>query len=74
MYIPSVPAIPRNAAYIQRQKEHFLKGAPPPDFPQNNGEVGCNGVGTEKDFMSDEGRKAMGLGSPGVPPEVSASA
>jgi len=67
MYIPAVPATPKNAAYIEKQKEHFLKGAPPPDFPQDEGEIGFTGIATDSDFLSDVGRKAMGF-------EVSASA
>lgn len=67
MYIPSVPSTPKNFAYLQRQKEHFQKGAPPPDFPQNDGEIGFDGRASESDIISELGKKAMGL-------EVTASA
>jgi len=67
MYIPAVPAIPKNVAYVQKQKEHFLKGAPPPDFPQDEGEVGFRGIGTDNNILSDTGKRAMGF-------EVSTSA
>ncbi|KIJ22865.1 hypothetical protein M422DRAFT_196585, partial [Sphaerobolus stellatus SS14] len=67
MYIPAFPATPYNTAYVQRQKEQFLKGAPPPDFPQDEGETGFKGIGTDTDMLSEVGRKAMGF-------KVSASA
>ncbi|KAF3902359.1 hypothetical protein AA313_de0208805 [Arthrobotrys entomopaga] len=37
-YIPVVPKCPLNERYIQKQKETFLVGYPPPDFPGGNGE------------------------------------
>lgn len=62
MYIPAVPATTQNKEYIIRQKQTFLIGKPPPDFPQNDGEMGFTNLGNEKDFLSDIGRVAMGLG------------
>lgn len=61
MYIPAVPATPKNTEYVQKQKEHFLRGAPPPDFPQDEGEIGFQYLGNEKDIKYPLGRKAMGL-------------
>ena len=39
MYIPAVPLTPQNLEYIQRQKDSFLNGAVPPDFPKGAGEA-----------------------------------
>ena len=61
MYIPAVPYTSQNAAYIKRQKESFLQGTPPPDFPAWKGEKGFTGVGTADDIISPIGRKAMGF-------------
>ncbi|KAF8521199.1 DUF1479-domain-containing protein [Hysterangium stoloniferum] len=62
MYIPAAPGTPKNWSYIERQKEHFLRGAPPPDFPQNDGEIGFKDLANEGDFLSELGKRAMGLG------------
>ena len=61
MYIPAVPYTSQNAAYIEKQKESFLQGVPPPDFPTWKGEKGFTGVGTVDDIVSPVGRKAMGF-------------
>lgn len=61
MYIPAIPKTPQNLAYVQRQKEAFLAGAVPPDFPKGPGEGGFVGVGMEKDISGDIARRAMGL-------------
>ncbi|KAJ3490842.1 hypothetical protein NLI96_g1126 [Meripilus lineatus] len=61
MYIPAVPYTSQNAAYVERQKDSFLKGVPPPDFPAWKGEHGFTGVGTTEDITSPIGKKAMGL-------------
>ena len=61
MYIPAVPVTPQNVAYIARQKETFLTGAPPPDFPQGPGEGKFVGVGRPADIVHEEGKRAMGL-------------
>ncbi|KAM0369157.1 hypothetical protein ACHAPY_011177 [Fusarium culmorum] len=37
-YIPSVPLTPSNAQYVAQQRDAFLKGIPPPDFPGGSGE------------------------------------
>jgi hypothetical protein len=62
MYIPAVPFTPQNAAYVARQKETFLSGATAPDFPVTAGEGSHVGRGSEDDFMSDAGKRAMGFG------------
>ncbi|KAH8110499.1 DUF1479-domain-containing protein [Phellopilus nigrolimitatus] len=61
MYIPAVPLTPQNLAYIERQKESFLKGIPPPDFPKGAGEDSFIGTGRETDVIGETARKAMGL-------------
>ncbi|KAJ7082858.1 hypothetical protein B0H15DRAFT_851751 [Mycena belliarum] len=61
MYIPAVPMTPANARYVARQKDEFLKGAPPPDFPVATTGVGLVGLATDGDVEEPLGRKAMGL-------------
>ena len=61
MYIPAIPMTPQNLAYIEKQKEAFLSGAVPPDFPKGPGETDFIGVGKDKDIIGDTARKAMGL-------------
>lgn len=61
MYIPAVPLTPMNQAYIERQKESFLRGVRPPDFPQGVNEDKWVGVGSVDDITSPIGRRAMGL-------------
>ena len=61
MYIPAVPYTSQNAAYIEKQKNSFLKGVPPPDFPAWQGEKGFVGVASAEDIVSPIGRKAMGF-------------
>ncbi|KAJ7919248.1 hypothetical protein B0H13DRAFT_2230932 [Mycena leptocephala] len=61
MYIPAVPLTPENARYVERQKDHFLKGVPPPDYAAATTGVGLVGLGSDKDIEEPLGRKAMGL-------------
>lgn len=61
LYIPSAPLSAKTAEYIKRQKDVFLRGVPPPDFPGGAGENGFQGVGTPSDILTDTGRKALGL-------------
>ena len=61
MYIPAVPYTSQNAAYIEKQKDSFLRGVPPPDFPAWKGEKEFVGVGTTEDIASPIGKKAMGF-------------
>ncbi|KAF4971595.1 hypothetical protein FSARC_1627 [Fusarium sarcochroum] len=60
-YIPSVPLTPNNAHYVAQQRDAFLQGIPPPDFPGGSGESEFSDRGTTKDILSDSGRLAMGL-------------
>jgi hypothetical protein len=61
MYIPAVPKTPMNLAYVARQKECFLQGERPPDFPKGKGEKGWVGVASEEDIISPAGRVAIGF-------------
>ena len=61
MYIPAVPYTPANAAYVERQRESFLKGSSPPDFPVTKGEGHCVGVGKEDDIENPVAKRAMGF-------------
>ena len=61
MYIPAMPYTTINAAYIQKQKEIFLTGVAPPDFPVNSGEGNCVGVGKADDIEDPIGKRAMGF-------------
>ncbi|KAF5367135.1 hypothetical protein D9758_003872 [Tetrapyrgos nigripes] len=55
----AMPACPLNEAYVQRQKECFLQGIRPPDFPQ--GTEKFSGTGKPENLLSPMGIKAMGL-------------
>ena len=61
MYIPAMPYTAINAAYVQRQKDSFLEGVAPPDFPRNLGEGNCTGVGKPDDIVDAIGKRAMGF-------------
>lgn len=61
MYIPAVPMTPQNVAYIARQRESFLKGLAPPDFPPTKGEYGNAGLGQPDDIETPIGKVAMGF-------------
>merc|ERR1712232_1442097 len=59
-YIPSMPVTERNADYIRRQKDRFVQGRTPPDFPPNDSEMNFKGRGTLKD-LTTLGRKMLGF-------------
>jgi hypothetical protein len=61
MYIPAVPLTPQNQQYVARQKDHFLRGVPPPDFPVPTTGVNFVGIGKDEDIEEPIGRLAMGL-------------
>ncbi|KAJ5593679.1 hypothetical protein N7537_010583 [Penicillium hordei] len=60
-YIPSVPLTPNNAKYVAQQRDAFLKGVPPPDFPGGFGESQFSDRAQVGDIQSEVGRMAMGL-------------
>ncbi|KAG7444743.1 DUF1479-domain-containing protein [Guyanagaster necrorhizus] len=60
MYIPSVPLTPMNKSYIERQRDSFLKGIRPPDFPPGiKNEHEFIGMGSAVDILEPAGRRAM---------------
>ncbi|KAL4908636.1 hypothetical protein BDW74DRAFT_102303 [Aspergillus multicolor] len=66
MYIPSCPLTEANAEYVRRQREDFVNGVPPPDFPSGKGESQHIGRATEaeirhSDFVNEEGLRSIGL-------------
>eukprot|EP00500_Bicosoecida_sp_ms1_P004901 CAMPEP_0203814268 /NCGR_PEP_ID=MMETSP0115-20131106/5183_1 /ASSEMBLY_ACC=CAM_ASM_000227 /TAXON_ID=33651 /ORGANISM="Bicosoecid sp, Strain ms1" /LENGTH=512 /DNA_ID=CAMNT_0050723143 /DNA_START=61 /DNA_END=1597 /DNA_ORIENTATION=+ len=61
-YIPAVPSCGVNGRYMARQRAQFVAGRTPPDFPQNNSEVGFDDRGAEAD-LTPLGRRMMGLDS-----------
>ncbi|KAJ4342134.1 hypothetical protein N0V95_007021 [Ascochyta clinopodiicola] len=60
-YIPSVPLTPNNAQYIAQQRDSFMKGIPPPDFPGGAGESNFDDRARRTDVLGEAGRQAMGL-------------
>lgn len=60
-YIPTVPLTDNNAAYIAQQRDAFLKGVPPPDFPGGAGESSYDDRGKPQDVQSVAGKRAMGI-------------
>ena len=61
MYIPATPYTAINAAYVEKQRESFLAGIAPPDFPKTQGEAHYAGVGRADDIESAIGKRAMGF-------------
>lgn len=61
MYIPAVPYTQANAAYIMKQKDSFIQGNSPSDYPTSEGEREFVGVGKLDDIMSEAGRMATGF-------------
>jgi hypothetical protein len=61
MYIPSVPLCDMNVDYLKEQKEDFVKGIPPPDFPGGIGESKHVGRGTEESLSGNAARAAFGF-------------
>lgn len=61
MYIPAVPYTPANADYVARQREAFLQGVPPPDFPHSHGEGEYAGVGRPEDIETPIAKVSMGF-------------
>eukprot|EP00753_Platysulcus_tardus_P008055 PLAT15588.1.p1 GENE.PLAT15588.1~~PLAT15588.1.p1 ORF type:complete len:511 (+),score=223.11 PLAT15588.1:49-1581(+) len=59
-YIPAGPMCEKNAKYIARQRDAFLQGATPPDFPSLDAEKDFDGRATWSD-LSALGRKQMGF-------------
>jgi hypothetical protein len=62
MYIGAAPYCAKNAAYLARQGEAFLKGESAPDFAPENYEVAYKGRATIED-LTDLGKRQMGFAS-----------
>ncbi|KAF4626222.1 hypothetical protein G7Y89_g11942 [Cudoniella acicularis] len=64
LYIPACPLTERNAVYLSRQRDTFLKGTPGPDFPGGKGEsehIGRPTLEYMKGVANTAGLQAMGL-------------
>ncbi|KAI5481415.1 hypothetical protein MNV49_004171 [Pseudohyphozyma bogoriensis] len=61
MYIPAIPLTKNNWTYVAQQREEFLQGVPPSDFPGGDGEQFFTGRATGDDVVGAEARRAMGL-------------
>jgi hypothetical protein len=61
MYIPAIPLTKANFDYILSQRDCFLEGIPPQDFPGGEGESNHIGRGQPTDIISTIGRRSMGL-------------
>lgn len=59
MYIPAAPDIPLNRAYVKQQRESFLAGLPPLDFPGGKGESGHAGRATKETIEQAGGPAAL---------------
>ncbi|EYE93391.1 DUF1479 domain-containing protein [Aspergillus ruber CBS 135680] len=65
MYIPACPVTEANAAYVARQRNDFVAGVPPPDFPGGKGECEHVGRATEaglRGLTNELGLRAFGFG------------
>jgi hypothetical protein len=60
MYVAAVPYCDKNAAYLEREKETFLRGESPPDFAPENYEVDYPDRATVDD-LTPLGRRQLGL-------------
>jgi hypothetical protein len=66
LYIPACPLTERNAEYLSRQRDTFLRGTPGPDFPGGKGESEHVGRITQeilKETSTPMALQAMGLES-----------
>lgn len=64
LYIPVCPLTVDNAAYLRRQRECFLSGAPSPDFGGGEGEsnhIGRPTVEVVPSLMNEEGMRGIGV-------------
>lgn len=61
MYIPVIPLTKVNFDYVLGQRQSFIDGTPPSDFPGGQGECAHKGRGRPDDITHQPGRRAMGL-------------
>lgn len=65
VYVASVPSTRFNKGYVQRQLECYYRGKPPPDFEMEGSvddERVLKGFTGDKAFLSEDGRRAFGMG------------
>ncbi|CAF5143025.1 unnamed protein product [Rotaria magnacalcarata] len=60
-YIPAVPLCEMNVKYLVQQRDAFLQGIPPPDFPGGEGESHHIGRGTHEELIQLIGGRSMGF-------------
>ena len=60
-YIPAAPLCEVNVNYLARQREAFVHGIPPPDFPGGEGESHHLGRATPAEAIELGGGRAMGF-------------
>lgn len=60
MYIGAAPYCAKNAAFLERQKQAFIRGESCPDFAPENYEVGYEGRATPDD-LTELGKRQMGF-------------
>ncbi|CAF3806651.1 unnamed protein product [Rotaria socialis] len=60
-YIPAVPLCEMNVKYLAQQRDAFLQGIPPPDFPGGEGESHHIGRGTHEELIQLSGGRSMGF-------------
>lgn len=61
MYIPAIPLTNSNWEYVRQQREDFVAGFPPSDFPGGQGERTFEGRAEEGDIVGETARSAMGF-------------
>ncbi|KAF4467848.1 DUF1479-domain-containing [Fusarium albosuccineum] len=74
LYIPACPTTEINLTYLKRQRQSFLEGLPPSDFPGGQGEsqhVGRPGLDALKAMTGTEGLSAMGFAPFDIPVDAS---
>ncbi|CAF0984130.1 unnamed protein product [Rotaria sordida] len=69
-YIPAAPLCQVNVEYLTRQRDNFQHGIPPPDFPGGQGESRHVGRANPENVKTVEGRRAMGLQSFEIKPNM----
>ncbi|CAF1459530.1 unnamed protein product [Didymodactylos carnosus] len=60
-YIPAAPFCEINVEYLARQRDAFVHGIPPPDFPGGEGESHHVGRAVPEDVKKAGGGRAMGF-------------
>ncbi|KAJ5924298.1 hypothetical protein N7466_008485 [Penicillium verhagenii] len=59
LYIPACPVTEANVEYVKRQKNDFINGIPPPDFPGGKGESEHIGRATVEDLQGYANEQAL---------------